>query len=184
MLSCAEEECQPATAMRGVSKYIWTSDSATATIFIQMMRHGTWIVIGVIGAGWMTACAAEESTPSAPAPPSTQCIICRTANNPKTPYAEKASSTLTRGALNVLFGWAELVEQPADEVNNGGNLLTGVGKGVSQAVSRTTRGVGELLTFWLPRQHTNAQPSIADCPVCRNALQQRANASGKSPTNE
>jgi len=149
-----------------------------------IIRYRTWIVVGVLGVGWLTACAAEESASTTTTPPSsTQCIICRTANNPKTPYAEKAGSTLTRGALNTLFGWAELVEQPADEVNNGGSLLTGVGKGVSQAVSRTAHGVGELLTFWMPRQNKNPQPLIADCPICRNALQQHAKVSGSSPSN-
>ena len=94
------------------------------------------------------------------------CPICHSANKPDAPYAEKAGSTLARGATNTLFGWTELLLQPAAEVNEGGNVLAGVGKGIGNGVKRTALGVGELLTFWAPKGRGGYQPITKDCPIC------------------
>ncbi len=108
------------------------------------------------------AFAAEES--SSPVP--TTCPICRQANNQQAPYAQKAGSTLVRGAINTAFGWTELLVQPTDEVNRGGNVLTGVGKGIGLAVKRTALGFGELLTFWTPKGKDGHVVLTRDCPIC------------------
>jgi putative exosortase-associated protein (TIGR04073 family) len=94
------------------------------------------------------------------------CPICRGANNQSAAYAEKAGSTLMRGATNTAFGWTELLTQPTEEVKAGGNLLVGVGKGVNQAMRRTFLGVGELLTFWTPKGPKGYLTLNRDCPIC------------------
>lgn len=94
------------------------------------------------------------------------CPICHRANNQAAAYPEKAGMTLARGAMNSVFGWTELLVQPTNELQAGGHLLVGIGKGVGFAVKRTAFGVGELLTFWIPKgQHGYLQLNN-DCPVC------------------
>ncbi len=94
------------------------------------------------------------------------CPICHRANDQQAPYAEKAGATLARGALNTAFGWTELLAEPTAEVNAGGNVLFGIGKGLGYAVKRTASGLGELLTFWTPRSHKNYLSLTTDCPIC------------------
>ena len=108
--------------------------------------------------------AAEEAPPP--------CPICRRANNQHAPYLEKAGSTLARGATNTMFGWTELLLQPTEEVNHGGNLVVGIGKGVGNAVKRTALGLGELLTFWTPKSHDHYLSLTTNCPICFSASQQ------------
>ncbi len=124
------------------------------------------IFVGNVGFA-RVAFAAEE--PSSPAP--TTCPICHQANNPQAPYAQKAGSTLVRGAINTAFGWTELLVQPTDEVNRGGNVLTGIGKGLGFAVKRTALGFGELLTFWTPKGKEGHVILTRDCPICFSSQQ-------------
>ena len=98
--------------------------------------------------------------------PPTICPICNAANNDAADYSQKAGSTLVRGALNTAFGWTELLVEPAEEVKEGGNLVTGIGKGVGFAVKRTFLGVGELFTFWTPKGQRGYLRLNKDCPVC------------------
>jgi putative exosortase-associated protein (TIGR04073 family) len=130
------------------------------------MNVARMLLIAVIFIGNVSssraAFAAEE--PSSPAP--TTCPICRQANNQQAPYAEKAGSTLVRGAINTAFGWTELLVQPTEEVNRGGNLATGVGKGIGLAIKRTALGLGELLTFWTPKGKEGHAILARDCPIC------------------
>lgn len=111
------------------------------------------------------ALAAEEPPAATPV----VCPICRQANNRQAPYAEKAGSTLVRGAINAAFGWTELLVQPTEEVNHGGNLAVGVGKGIGFAIKRTALGFGELLTFWTPKDKEGNFTLAQDCPVCFSA---------------
>lgn len=94
------------------------------------------------------------------------CPICRVANSQTSAYPEKVGSTLVRGAANTAFGWTELLVEPTAEVKAGGNLLTGIGKGVNMAMKRTVLGVGELLTFWTPKGQNGYLTLNHDCPVC------------------
>ena len=103
--------------------------------------------------------ALAEDTPAT-------CPICNAANDRAAPYPQKAGSTLVRGALNTAFGWTELLVQPTEEVKEGGNLMTGVGKGVGFAAKRTFFGLGELLTFWTPKGRGGYLDLNKDCPVC------------------
>jgi putative exosortase-associated protein (TIGR04073 family) len=94
------------------------------------------------------------------------CPICSKASNQSTPYAEKAGSTLTRGAMNAALGWTEIISQPVHEVQNGGNVFVGIGKGIGQMFGRTAAGIGEVLTFWTPKVQDKYVGFATDCPIC------------------
>ena len=96
----------------------------------------------------------------------TICPICKQANDEGASYPSKAGHMLVRGASNALLGWTELIRQPASEVKEGGSVLTGLGKGVGQTVTRTLGGVAEVLTFWTPKGQHNYLRFSKDCPVC------------------
>ena len=99
------------------------------------------------------------------------CPICTSANNDRAPYAEKAGNTLVRGALNFGFGWTELILQPAQEAKSGGNIISGVGKGLSHSFSRTLGGLGELLTFWTPKWKDRYVHFSQNCPLDTSTTQ-------------
>jgi len=104
-----------------------------------------------------SAAAAEET--------STTCPICQfTTNNSS--YGQKAGSTFLRGATNTVFGWTELLLKPNEEVKSGGNVATGIGKGMSLTVRRTAAGLGELLTFWTPKGKDGYLRFTTTCPIC------------------
>ena len=114
---------------------------------------------------------AQSSTPS-----SSQvhvCPICGRANNDQAGYSEKAAMTLARGATNTIFGWTEIIRQPADSVRNGDTVLDGIGKGVQHSIKRTLGGVGELLTFWMPKSPSGYVRFTHDCPLCMGSDQKK-----------
>jgi putative exosortase-associated protein (TIGR04073 family) len=124
----------------------------------SIARQGTALMacVAVVVLAGGSAAAAEEAAARV-------CPVCsKTAAGDGASYSAKAGCTLVRGASNTLLGWTELLRQPAQEAKGGGNVLVGIGKGVGQGVVRTLAGVGELLTFWLPRSPKLA----ADCPLC------------------
>ena len=94
------------------------------------------------------------------------CPVCHQANDDAASYPSKAGNTLVRGTANTLLGWTELIRQPAAEVKSGGNVFTGMAKGVGQGVKRTLGGVGEILTFWTPRMKGSYLHFNQDCPLC------------------
>ena len=98
--------------------------------------------------------------------PKATCPICGRATDEAANYPSKAGHTLVRGAANTLLGWTELIRQPAQEVKDGGNVLTGIGKGIGQGVKRTLGGVGEILTFWTPKVQHHYVHFANDCPIC------------------
>jgi len=116
-----------------------------------------------------TVLAAETSKNSSTPP--IICPICGHANNPKADYSSKATSTLARGATNVLFGWTELIRQPAQEARAGGSVFTGIVQGARRGVQRTMAGAGELLTFWTPRVNKRYVHFSTDCPICMGRQQ-------------
>jgi putative exosortase-associated protein (TIGR04073 family) len=124
------------------------------------------VLMALIAVGSLIATEAAGAEDTQPAATPIVCPICRQANNPQAPYAEKAGSTLVRGAINAAFGWTELLVQPTEEVNRHGNLAVGVGKGIGFAVKRTALGFGELLTFWTPKGKEGNFALAQDCPVC------------------
>lgn len=119
--------------------------------------------------GHASAARAADASSAAETPVS-RCPICGRANNESTPYPEKAAVTFVRGATNTVFGWTELLMQPAAEAERSGNLAIGMGKGVQHAVSRTASGLGELCTFWVPKHGEAARPLVRDCPLCMRPM--------------
>ncbi len=119
------------------------------------------ILVGAAG----SSMAASTSTPSS-ANGQKVCPICGRASDDQADYGTKAGSTLARGAANTLLGWTEIIRQPAQEVKEGGNVLTGVAHGVGNGVGRTLAGLGEVLTFWTPKMKTGYIHFANDCPVC------------------
>ena len=142
-----------------------------------MRRHGQVLGVGLFMAMWLAgaprlALADERKV----------CPVCGRAGHDEVSYSVKAGATLSRGAANTLFGWTELIRQPADEVRAGGNVMTGVAKGVGESVKRTLGGVGEVLTFWTPKVHRHYLAFSNDCPVCmKNVSQQRQPAPSTKP---
>ena len=61
-------------------------------------------------------------------------------------YAVSAPGKLTRGVLNLGLGWTNIFVQPFRE----DDVMTGIGKGLSDFFVRTFQGAGEILLFWLP----------------------------------
>ncbi|MBI3321397.1 MAG: hypothetical protein HYZ91_03915 [Candidatus Omnitrophica bacterium] len=127
------------------------------------MNHPTRRCVGLLAGGllWLgasgSAMAAEEIS---------QCPLCKQASDQTAGYPSKASYMLMRGAANALFGWTELLRQPANEVKGGGHLLTGIGKGVEQGMKRTLGGAAEVLTFWTPKVQHRYVHFAHDCPLC------------------
>ncbi|MBI3330549.1 MAG: exosortase system-associated protein, TIGR04073 family [Candidatus Omnitrophica bacterium] len=127
-----------------------------------MRRSRSWVILCLGLAAWLippAAAVAEEA-------PRTTCPICARANEASPAYPAKAASTLGRGVANALFGWTELIRQPAQEAKAGGNVLVGIGKGVGQGVGRTLAGIGEALTFWTPKVQDRYLRFATDCPIC------------------
>ncbi len=92
------------------------------------------------------------------------CPICNGAASNH--YMKKTGSQLVRGVANTALGWTELVNQPAKEMKNGGNLVHGLAKGVGYTVIRTAKGVGEIILSPMPREKTGKYSQIAhDCPL-------------------
>ena len=67
-------------------------------------------------------------------------------------YFAKAPSQLLRGTHNVAFGWSDIVTdlfQPPIGIGTAMSPLTGT----ATAIARTTSGVVDLVTFWIPGVH-------------------------------
>ncbi len=142
------------------------------------MNRSTWQFTAVIGSsmlllsGALTAQAGETSTGSkSSSTPAIICPICGHANNPQADYSSKAASTLARGATNALFGWTELIRQPAQEARAGGSVFTGIVQGARRGMQRTVAGAGEMLTFWTPRVNKHYVHFSTDCPICMGRQQ-------------
>lgn len=61
-------------------------------------------------------------------------------------YAVSAPGKLTRGVINLGLGWTNIFVQPFRE----DDVMTGIGKGLSDFFVRSFQGAGEILLFWLP----------------------------------
>lgn len=124
------------------------------------------------------AARAAEEPAAAPVPAKTEavCPICGRVNQSSLPYAEKAGSTLMRGATNTLFGWTELIRQPTNEAKAGGNILAGIANGAGQTVGRTLAGLGEIITFWTPKVNNDYVRFASDCPLCMKSPQTKTTA--------
>ena len=130
------------------------------------MRGLTSMVRTALVAGLLVLSAAGPAR----AAESTPCPVCSKANSEQSTYSQKAGSALVRGATNTLLGWTELIRQPTDEVKSGGNVITGLAKGVGAGVTRTLEGAAEVLTFWMPKVNRGYPRFSRDCPVCMGKI--------------
>ena len=67
-------------------------------------------------------------------------------------YFAKAPSQLLRGTHNVAFGWSDIVTdlfQPPIGIGTAMSPITGT----ATFLARTTSGVVDLVTFWIPGVH-------------------------------
>ena len=94
------------------------------------------------------------------------CPVCDKAGDDSASYPSKAGYTLVRGAANTLLGWTELIRQPVSEVKGGGNVFTGLAKGVGEGVKRTLGGAAEVVTFWTPKMKDSYLHFSDNCPIC------------------
>ena len=94
------------------------------------------------------------------------CSICSKASSDTSSYPTKAGNMLMRGAANTLLGWTEVIRQPAQTVKEGGNVFTGLARGLGYGIKRTVAGAGEVLTFWTPKMQDSYMHFAEDCPIC------------------
>ena len=91
------------------------------------------------------------------------CAICE--GTKSSSWGVKTATTLTRGVANTGLCWTELAHQPMKEVQNHGNVLVGVGKGIGHTFIRGFKGVAEIITSPLPMAKVGSQIA-SDCPMC------------------
>ena len=133
----------------------------------QRLSRMLGVVIGLaLLLGTPFPAAAEETSNKETSDKVMICPVCSRASSEDVSYPSKAGYTLTRGATNTLLGWTELFRRPVDEVKTGGNVVSGIGKGVSHSVTRTLAGLGEVLTFWTPKIQNSYVHFSDDCPIC------------------
>lgn len=126
---------------------------ATATASVLPFLLGVVVLVGL-----SAPLSAEEQA--------VVCPICTRASNDATSYPSKAGCTLARGTANTLWGWTELIRQPALAAKEGDNALVGVAQGLSDSVKRTAVGLAEVLTFWTPKTARGYLDLAEDCPLC------------------
>lgn len=133
-----------------------------------MRQSRRWVMSLVVGCVIQTLIA-----PAARAQEGAVCPVCHRSASQQDDagYAPKAGRTLVRGAANLLFGWTDVIRQPAVDVKQGGNVFSGLAHGLSQGLKRTAGGVADVLTFWTPKVNGNYLKFSGDCPVCRGKAQ-------------
>lgn len=66
-------------------------------------------------------------------------------------YRNQAVGKLGFGLKNLLLGWTDLITEPRETLDAGGNILTGLGVGLKDALENTLGGVVHTVTFFLPQ---------------------------------
>src|SRR3989338_8006939 len=87
----------------------------------------------------------------------------------------KTSGQFLRGAANIGFCWLEMIHQPAREARSGGNLFTGLAKGVGHSFLRVAKGAGDIVLCASPRRNKEGTfPSVSqDCALGSVGLENR-----------
>ena len=134
----------------------------------RLQRFALWLSLALCSSAPAWAAEAQPKASESSVTP-TLCPICRHANNQSASYGEQAAGSLARGLTNTFFGWTEMLIRPTAEVERHGILLNGVGQGVSYSARRTAAGLGEVLTFWMPKSSGGPPPLVTDCPICLSA---------------
>ncbi len=61
-------------------------------------------------------------------------------------YGQRALAKLGFGAKKLLLGWTSLVTEPREAVDQGDNLLVGIGRGLKNALENELGGVVHIVT--------------------------------------
>lgn len=93
------------------------------------------------------------------------CPVCTPAESLN--YTSKLLGSFTRGVLNTVLGWTELLAQPVRAAVENEPVVNGIGKGVKETVMRTAGGISELITCWKPPDPSGRvnQDKIRSCPL-------------------
>jgi len=62
-------------------------------------------------------------------------------------WSNRAIGKLGFGAKNLLLGWTDLFVEPKQTMDEGGNVLVGLGKGLWEGVLNTVGGAVHIVTF-------------------------------------
>ena len=65
----------------------------------------------------------------------------------ETGWSNRAMGKLGFGVKNLLLGWTDLFVEPKEASQSGGNVLTGIGVGLKDAVENELGGAVHILTF-------------------------------------
>ena len=106
----------------------------------MLKRVGVLVLVGVLAAcpgGGYAATGKAVAQPAASVSPWAK----------ETGWANQAREKLVYGLKNTLLGWTEILTEPYDTVQGGGNFFVGVGRGLWNAVGQTAGGALHLVTF-------------------------------------
>jgi len=62
-------------------------------------------------------------------------------------WTSRAQGKLLFGTKNLLLGWTEVLAEPYDAVQRGGNVFTGLGQGLWNGIGQTVGGALHVATF-------------------------------------
>jgi hypothetical protein len=102
-------------------------------------RIGVWVVIAALTGLPALSFAAGEHGGTAMSSPSSW--------TQEVGWANQAKGKLIFGLKNTLLGWTELVTEPKEALNEGGNFFVGVGQGLWNGVGQTVLGAAHAVTF-------------------------------------
>ena len=114
-------------------------------------RFGLLVVIGMLVAVPALGYAADMSSGKAPVTLSLTSDYTTSPWVSESGWANQAKGKFVFGAKNLLLGWTELITEPKEAVNSGGNFFVGLGKGVKNAVEDELGGAVHLVTFLVPQ---------------------------------
>ena len=90
-----------------------------------------------------------------------ECCACKSLKDAS--IAKVCGSRLCNGVCNAALGWTEIFFRPGKVVAEGGNPIVGFFRGLGNALVRTSVGVVEIATFWVPG---DSVATIDSCPLC------------------
>ena len=117
-----------------------------------MEKHFGWLVVVVaLVAAPALGYAGDMSMQKAPVTLSLTSDYTTSPWVAESGWANQAKGKLVFGLKNLLLGWTELVTEPKEAVNSGGNFFMGLGKGLKNALWDELGGVVHTVTFFVPQ---------------------------------
>ena len=111
-----------------------------------------WRATLAVGVGMLVAYPAMAHAAGMAAQPGAKVTLSLTKDYTPSPwtsevgYGQRALGKLGFGAKNVLLGWTSLFTEPREAVDQGDNLLMGIGRGVKNALENELGGVVHVVT--------------------------------------